>query len=1015
MSDELDLANVSLPDAGVTPSPPPEGFAWRVSEFENAIVAADKAYQYDQDIYARRNALSDAIDRRNWDIQRATGASLENPWNGGYEAEAREKLYKSGQPGTIWETREQIWRERLGELQTQYPDHADKIGADRPVLEDAKQLADYWTDRAARGQPGLNAAAGLAASFLGGLRGFLRNPLNIALLPIGGGEVKAASVAGKIAEGFLREAAVNAGQQALGEPVVQAWRAERGRESGVLPALEDIGVAALFGGTVGAGFQGAKVAAGAALAKRASAGERVALAELPATGVAERAPAVRSLSEALDADEAAFAGAPVGVKGLDTTVAQAFDHAEGLNDALPEIMRAAEDEFPAREALAAGANPQESAARLARIDAKARELSPKKFAQADELDARIAGFYDEMNRAAADLETVSRARDLLGEAEGLRQDRRALRGAPNAVVRRRQIDEAIAELRGEPALQSTAGQLQSKIAALEAEIEGITGKRRSSPRAKALAQELQDVRAQHEMLISAASARLRNTVETLRLNLVASQNDRALLGPKLFAVRKHAASQLGETFEDRPVGDVFAAAAHLRTSPRLTAAAVSSDAPDVVAAGRLASLGDAAFDAARNGEVSQEVALATASRVSDEGEQLSVMRAAQDFLPARSAPGRPLAEEAGEAVSREMQSRALPQAQGAILEAAPSAAIPDAPGFDRVGQRLQEHTAQLERELIAKAPSQDFASPSGQEASIAQPGEAIKPRRTVTREFPTLFETLASEGGLAPHPELKAIFDGNPFVPGFGRLVREGGRSLDQALQAAKDLGYMFDAADQGAGELNLAVNDLLDLLRREAHGEKVHSFADLQEMAARDAARAGRDFERARAKAEKRLRADKAVDFDATWPPDNDVLAKAALILAEDDALTPPQAWKQAMEDYRREAQARFEQFDELHQGRYDETGPIPGFDEPAAAADGGATPRPGGEGARAGEGQARAGGGAGSARAGAGADRAAYGPTGEIAIERGDGTVEFVSREKLLAPDNGEEIAGLIEQCRD
>jgi hypothetical protein len=828
MSEELDLAPVSLPDAGVTPSPPPEGFAWRVSEFENAIVAADKAYQYDQDFYARRNALSDAIDRRNWDIQRATGDTLENPWNGGYEAEARDKLFKSGQPGTIWETREQIWREKLGALQTQYPEHADKIGADRPALDDAKQLADYWTDRAARGQPGLNAVAGLGASFLGGLRGFVRNPLNLVLLPIGGGEVKAAGVAGKIAEGFFREAAVNAGQQALAEPAVQAWRNERGRESGVLPALEDIGAAWLFGGTVGGGFQGVKEVARRAVGlarsepledvvRRASAGERAALSGLPSTEVAERAPGLRSLSEALDADEAAFAGAPEGVKGLDVTVSQALDTAEGTTDALPEL-------------------------------------------------PSVAGDGDALARLAA--------------------------------------------------------------------------------------------------------------------------------------------------LDPGPAHDPFEAAADLRSAPDLADAARGHDAPDIAAAGRLASLGDAAFDAARKGEVSPEVALATASRVADAGEQLSVMRAAQAERP------RTL-EEAGEAVSREMQGRALPTAQANILEvASPSGSarpgdavrVPDAPGFDRVGQRLTEHTAQLERELIAKAPPAADVSSGGK-------------KRTVTREFPSLFETLASEGGLAPHPELKAIFDGNPFVPGFGRLVREGGRTLDDALQAAKDLGYMFDAADRGTGELKLAVNDLLDLLRREAYGDKVRSFSDLQEMASRDAARAGADYEKAKRAALKALKAQPELRPDKAggWTPNENILDRAAALMAEDEELTPLRAWDVAAVDYERDLLARSEQFPELQEARLAETGEIPGWDVPAkydasgdkASGNGVDGARAGGE--KAGPGGKAGGAGEGTREPGQRPANNAGAPTGEIAIERADGSVEFVPRETLLAPDNGEEIAGLIEQCRD
>jgi hypothetical protein len=62
----------------------------------------------------------------------------------------------------------------------------------------------------------------------------------------------------------------------------------------------------------------------------------------------------------------------------------------------------------------------------------------------------------------------------------------------------------------------------------------------------------------------------------------------------------------------------------------------------------------------------------------------------------------------------------------------------------------------------------------------------------------SLFEYLASKGGLKPDPELRAIF-GNargPFVPGFGNLIRKSGMPLDEALRSAKDGRYLFDAAD---------------------------------------------------------------------------------------------------------------------------------------------------------------------------------------------------------------------------
>jgi hypothetical protein len=96
----------------------------------------------------------------------------------------------------------------------------------------------------------------------------------------------------------------------------------------------------------------------------------------------------------------------------------------------------------------------------------------------------------------------------------------------------------------------------------------------------------------------------------------------------------------------------------------------------------------------------------------------------------------------------------------------------------------------------------------------------------------SLFEHLASVGGLKPDPELRAIFgnDRGPFVPGFGPLIRKTGMSLDEALSSAKQHGYMFDAHDvengtAGAGgrtSHGLTPNDLLDHLHTENRGQKL-------------------------------------------------------------------------------------------------------------------------------------------------------------------------------------------------
>jgi hypothetical protein len=102
---------------------------------------------------------------------------------------------------------------------------------------------------------------------------------------------------------------------------------------------------------------------------------------------------------------------------------------------------------------------------------------------------------------------------------------------------------------------------------------------------------------------------------------------------------------------------------------------------------------------------------------------------------------------------------------------------------------------------------------------------ANKPRGRAAADPKTwsLFETLAHEGGLRPDPELEAIFGSKkgPFVPGFGALVRPGGRTLDDALRLAKDHGYLFDAADVTGDEARLTPRDLLDRLAEENAGRR--------------------------------------------------------------------------------------------------------------------------------------------------------------------------------------------------
>lgn len=230
-------------------------------------------------------------------------------------------------------------------------------------------------------------------------------------------------------------------------------------------------------------------------------------------------------------------------------------------------------------------------------------------------------------------------------------------------------------------------------------------------------------------------------------------------------------------------------------------------------------------------------------------------------------------------------------------------------------------------------------APAPASAPVAAPDPPAiiaRPKRKTVREFPTLFETLAGLGGLAPNSELAAIFDGNPFVPGFGRLVRAGGRSLDDALTLAKEAGYLYDPNDApGAGPLSLSTSDLLDLLRRESHGEKIHSLADLDAMAARDAARAGKDYEKEHKAAVRLLKKEESLQPRREggfvyWRPDENILSAAANLMIDDPELTPIQAWDRAAVDYERDLWARSEKIPGVHEARHEDTGDIPGWDIP-------------------------------------------------------------------------------------
>ena len=117
-------------------------------------------------------------------------------------------------------------------------------------------------------------------------------------------------------------------------------------------------------------------------------------------------------------------------------------------------------------------------------------------------------------------------------------------------------------------------------------------------------------------------------------------------------------------------------------------------------------------------------------------------------------------------------------------------------------------------------------------ATVPELKKALRGRAAADPQTWSLYEFLAKEGGLKPTADLKSIFGGkNPFVPGFGPLLRESGLSMDEALTRAKEGSYVFDPNDLAhtghdasrpeAGQLTKTVNDLQDMITEESRGRK--------------------------------------------------------------------------------------------------------------------------------------------------------------------------------------------------
>jgi hypothetical protein len=160
----------------------------------------------------------------------------------------------------------------------------------------------------------------------------------------------------------------------------------------------------------------------------------------------------------------------------------------------------------------------------------------------------------------------------------------------------------------------------------------------------------------------------------------------------------------------------------------------------------------------------------------------------------------------------------------------------------------------------------------------------------------SLAEFLASKGGLKPDADLTHILGANKFIPGFGQLFRSSGMDIEQAVQAAKDGGYLFDAADVHGTEAQVGPNDLHTLLALEGRGKKQYRISAKEPVSKADQERAGDAAEAHQDLLHGELNsALQAVDIDPKHIGDS-IRARTLEIMDREHVLDPIEAYERAV-----------------------------------------------------------------------------------------------------------------------
>jgi hypothetical protein len=902
--------------------------------------AAKSAAELTSGALTLRDVRSNIYDDLSRQVKAATGVELDNPTAIG-QAQApniaelvRQRTASGlGADGAIPDfmaQRERDLMDQVRALKQQQPGKMLGVDVDTPIEDRMKQRFSASADALARAKDdtGLNPILRFGAETLGSMVGSRGDPLFWAsfALPAGG---FGANVATRIGTAALLQGGGMAALSATQQPAQQALR----EKVGLAPnAGEQILEAGLGGALIGGGLRGAhemlapiiqRIIGGSAkpadYAAAAEAGVHV--DEPTQQAIAQEAEAVRAHSETFSHPDT------VPDQTASTAFFEGLSHAEnpdappplvdrsvpkGTTDALArELVDKTQSPGEAIDALKAHDLNYEPAVYDQKISERARALAPDTFTAADVLDSRIASLRGQIAEA--------------------------VNGPPPAAPANGRVDL-----------------LQGQLSGVQRQLDAITGKRRSSPRAialreqaAALGDEIAAARAEAANALAANAALAQDRIQAMRLHLNDTISDRARMGPEIAAARAAAERE----------------AALLGVKRGAIESALASDDPHLRDLGRLASLGDDALKIVRQGEVEPVHGAIVAGTTLDEAKQAQLLSVIKEAKPES-------VEEARQVVTEHLAAEAAP------------------------------------------------------EAAVARMGAPAPIKRTMPKRAElSLLETLAWHG-LAPNEDLRRIFDGNPFVPGFGRLFRKsGGLPLDHAFDLAKDRGYLHDPADYAGGTATLRHNDLFDLMAKEARGQKQWPIGYVPPV------KVDKTAERLFAKELKALR--KTIGKHVGTPDggalDDAILGDAAVRMHLGEHTDPVAAWDAAAVAYERDVMSNSARVDAAYEARIHDTGPIPGFDFPEVSADARPAPQPG-EGLAQGSREEP---GSGGVPAGSGEQARQYGGPDPMAaglqagdagmidripVVREDGTTGFMRRDDIArAAERERWMSDVIKACKD